>query len=215
MANYSEIFTPKTLSTEDWDKCIKFAYGSGYIYNQYSEKRNQQDCSKHKHDNLIGKVAEIVVYNSIKPFKEISEPDFNIYERKNKSWKADMQLKDGLDIHVKAQDTEQGLRFGISWIFQWGDNSGYGGKDSIYADGANGWVCFTSVDESKKSGEILAIIRIDILKKCGLAYEDPKKPSLIGIKKAVYYNIENRKNIVSLGLNGLSGFIKQGKYKGD
>lgn len=211
--DYSEIFVPKTLLKEEWDRCAEFAYGSGYIYNQYSEKRNQLDCKKHKHDNLIGKAAEIVVYNSLKPFKDISEPDFNIYGRKEKSWRADMQLRDGLDIHVKAQDTEQGIRFGISWIFQWGDNSGYGGKDSIYDALAKGWICFVSLNERERSGEILAIINIEVLKETGLAYEDPQKPSLIGIKKAIYYNDKSKKNIVSLGLNGLKGFLKQRKIK--
>ena len=46
-----------------------------------------------------------------------SKPDFTIYERRKKSYSADLKLGN-LRIHVKSQSEDSVARYGHSWLFQ-------------------------------------------------------------------------------------------------
>jgi hypothetical protein len=204
--DYSTIFHDIPVGDE-WLQCERFA--KEYDYTAYS-KRNQTDDKYKRQQNIIGKAAEVVVYKAISPFFKIDPPDFNIYSRKDKSWKSDslMRVRDqDIKVHIKGQSFEQGERFGISWVFQKSNSNGRGGKDDIFSDTARGKVFFVSVDEDKRSGIIRAIIPITVLKSTGLIYETPIKPDLARIKTVVYFNSPYKKNIVQLKLDGLSGTI--------
>ena len=80
------------------------------------KKRNQVDKDKIINDNYNGKKAEFLVYNFlISKKKELNSPDLNIYEKYNKSYDADLILKD-VSIHVKSHNVSG--NFPISWVFQ-------------------------------------------------------------------------------------------------
>ena len=80
------------------------------------KKRNQVDKDKIINDIYNGKKAEFLVYNFlISKKKELNSPDLNIYEKYNKSYDADLILKD-VSIHVKSHNVSG--NFPISWVFQ-------------------------------------------------------------------------------------------------
>ena len=80
------------------------------------EKRNQFNEDKIINDIYNGKKAEFLVYNFlISKQKKLASPDLNIYERYNKSYDADLHLKN-VNIHVKSHKVNG--NFPVSWVFQ-------------------------------------------------------------------------------------------------
>lgn len=71
-----------------------------------------------KEDLISGAMAELAVYRVLKAHGvKISKPDFTIYDKRQKSYDAD--LTDGkYHFHVKGQTLESKRRYGASWIMQ-------------------------------------------------------------------------------------------------
>lgn len=70
-------------------------------------------------DILVGAVGELGAYKYFKKrgFTNMAKPDFKIYDKKNKSFDAD--LSDGKrHFHVKAQSQVSIKRYGHSWLMQ-------------------------------------------------------------------------------------------------
>ena len=103
--------------TEYQDKqCDLFSEYSFFSSLSEYKKRNQDDRGKIINDIYNGKKAEFLVYNFlISKQKKLSSPDLNIYEKYNKSYDADLHLKD-INIHVKSHSVNG--NFPISWVFQ-------------------------------------------------------------------------------------------------
>jgi len=158
---------------EDLDICTKF---SEEVDTSFYSKRNQFDNTKRKADTKIGKLGELAVYYHFKD-KNISYPDFKIYSAKEKSWDYDLKTKNE-NIHVKSQETLQGAKYGISWIFQLEDK-----HIKNYND--NDYVAFVSVNLLNKSAEIKSIMSVKSLHEKQLF----KKPILnkLNSKSAVYF----------------------------
>ena len=88
------------FSQKDIDICNEF---SNNVDTTFYSKRNQFDANKRKLDTKIGKLGELVVYNTlIKTTSDISYPDFKIYDAKSKSWDFDLKSS-SMNIHVKTQ----------------------------------------------------------------------------------------------------------------
>lgn len=92
----------------------------------FTDARTQTDLYKKRggfkrEDILVGALGEIGAW---KYFKKrgftISKPDFNIYEKKNKSFDSDLRSKNR-HFHVKAQSQESIRRYGHSWLMQRSD----------------------------------------------------------------------------------------------
>lgn len=163
------------FSDKDIEKCHKFATS---IDTRFYASRAQFNNEKRIKDQIVGKLSELVAYRFLdsKGIKT-SEPDFKIYEKKDKSWDFDMKSKE-YNFHVKGQNIEQGRRYGVSWIFQDGDKhifKEYSDKD---------YVCFVSIDLEKKIGEIRGVVSIPELHKRKL-FKMPKLEYL-KTKRAVY-----------------------------
>lgn len=93
---------------------IKRAEGSGKLYGQRGEPRHDKIID----DIRIGAMAEIAAYRAVKDkVKELSFPDFKIYDKKNKSFDADL-TGEGVRFHVKSQSLESAKKYGSSWLFQ-------------------------------------------------------------------------------------------------
>jgi len=83
------------------------------------EKRNQSNKDKITTDIYNGKEAEFMVYNFlISSSKKLNSPDLNIYDKFNKSYDADLVLKNA-NIHVKSHKVNS--NFPVSWVFQKND----------------------------------------------------------------------------------------------
>jgi len=174
------------FSVEEFEKCLDF---SEKIDTSYYSTRNQTNNIKRKKDQLIGKLGEIASYNYLKEkIKDISYPDFNIYEKKQKSWDFDLKSKD-FNFHVKSQDIEQGLKYGESWLFQ---NSGlkYKGYDKEIFDriSPNQYICFCTIDLKTKQGFLKSLVSLDYIHNNHL-FKLPKLEKLQQNNKlAVYFS---------------------------
>lgn len=73
-------------------------------------------------DLVAGALGEIAAYKVLKKAGyELAKPDFTIYEKGQKSYDADLQIKTGMHVkhfHVKSQTKESEKRYGPSWLLQ-------------------------------------------------------------------------------------------------
>lgn len=137
-------------------------------------KRNQTDFEKIKNDIFFGKIAEFGVYFILleKGVKDISIPDLNIYNFKNKSFDADLKSK-AIDFHIKTQTKKTSKIFGESWLFQKSDPLVLNPKSKDYFIG-------TQYDEDTSEVKILLHKKAKDLK-----YDKPKLEKLYN-KTCVY-----------------------------
>ena len=136
-----------------------------------------------KYGDLInGAMGELAVYKLCKKSgKEITKPDFTIYDTKQKSFDADLRLGERKRLHVKSQGLESVKRYGKSWLLQ--------RHDPLFKDstGYNHFLVTCVVDEDKQEVEVLgffpmaAILRKELIGEC-------KVPSFRRTKVAIYHN---------------------------
>lgn len=166
------------LTDKDFEVCEKF---SKDIDTSHYSLRNQTNSTKKIKDQKIGKLGELATYYFLKNKIDISYPDFNIYDAKNKSWDFDLKSKE-FNFHVKSQDVKQSSKYGESWIFQNQDKKIF----KTYSE--NDYVSFVIVDLEKKQAKIKSITSIDFLHKNKLFH----LPKLIQLqnnnKLAVYFS---------------------------
>lgn len=89
----------------------------------FADSRTQTDLYEKRGgfkrlDILVGAMGELGAYKYFKKrgFK-ISKPDFQIYDKKNKSFDSDLQ-SGKRHFHIKAQSQESIKRYGHSWLMQ-------------------------------------------------------------------------------------------------
>lgn len=99
--------------------------GSSRLYSYRGEK----NMSKMEEDIIIGTLGEYAVYNYLKSKGyKCSRPDLKIYEKKRKSFDADLKVSSmGFKpyvrhVHVKSQSLNSVKRYGQSWLFQKSDS---------------------------------------------------------------------------------------------
>lgn len=69
-------------------------------------------------DIVNGALAEIAVFNVLVDlFPDVTEPDFNIYDKSRKTFDADLKAGD-LHFHVKGQSISSAERYTESWLMQ-------------------------------------------------------------------------------------------------
>lgn len=176
-----------TITDEVFDKCAQFAKDSVTSSADKYARRNQFNVSKIMDDIRNGKLAEEAVYQKVvEIYPNISKPDFNIYEKKSKSW--DPDLTDAtvpVRIAVKSQDIQADLMYGRSWVFQYGngkfdcDTGIFGKKDDHH------FVCFVSLNVPKRIGELRGLVKVSWLHEKDLF--KPMKLKNLSSKVAVYY----------------------------
>jgi hypothetical protein len=181
---------PKFIITPDiYEKCTSFAKASvGSSSDKYA-RRNQFNIEKIVKDIRNGKIGEEGTYKVLLgKFPQLSSPDHNIYDKKDKSWDPDLKdLASGIRVGVKSQDYESAIHFGESWVFQFRagqkydvDTGIFGGKDDKH------YVAFVALNVPKKTGEVRAIVSVSWLHDKKL-FKEMKKQNLRGNKVAVYY----------------------------
>jgi len=185
------------ISKDIFDKCSQFAKDSVSTSSDKYARRNQFDIGKIIKDIRNGKIAEEVVYNQVvSVIPGLTPPDYNIYDKKDKSWAPD--LKDStsdLRLAVKSQDIESEQCYERSWVFQFGNGKKYDCDTGIFGENLdnNHYVSFVSLNVPKKTGIIRAIVKVKWLHENKL-FKEMKKQSLRGNKVAVYYEDLERFN---------------------
>ncbi len=176
------------FSAEELKICSTFAEN---VDTSFYAKRNQFNNEKRKKDSLIGKLGEFAVWNFLKKYYtgipvDISPPDVKIYSAKEKSWDFDLKTPD-MNVHVKSQDIEQGKRYGISWLFQFGDGSKRSYDKEIFDRLSNKqYVAFVTVDLTNNKAILRAFTNLDDLHESKM-WKSPKLDKLkVANKIAVY-----------------------------
>jgi hypothetical protein len=179
------------ISPEIYEKCIQFAKASVHSSADKYARRNQFDVEKIVKDIRNGKIAEEITRAAcLAKLPNLSEPDYNIYDKKNKSWDPDLKDADsGIRIAVKSQDIDSDINFGRSWVFQFGNGGKYDCDSGIFGkeDNSNHYVSFVSLNTPKRKATIRAIVKVSWLHDNKL-FKEMKKQNLRGNKLAVYYD---------------------------
>lgn len=171
------------FSQEELDICKKF---SESVDTSHYSKRGQNNEQKRQKDALVGKLGEFAVYHSLKDkVPNIIKPDVQIYAAKQKSW--DFDLKgDSVNLHVKTQDVEQGEKYGVSWIFQYGNGKNQNYDKEIFDKiTPNQYIAFVSLSLKENFAIIRAITKLEFL-------HDKK---LFGLPKLEYLQQANKKAV--------------------
>lgn len=175
------------LTNQMFQDCNQFATQSVATHIHHYAQRNQTDNNLIKQQILIGKLGEFAVEkfllnNQIK----IDSPDLTIYDHKSKTFNSDLKYQN-IKIHVKSQEIEQAKKFGLSWIFQYGNNQkGHLDTEIFQQSFKKQYVAFVLIDLKVKLAKIIAFVSLNTLHQYNL-FKDPKKDTLRGIKKAIYY----------------------------
>ena len=191
------------FTDEEYAQCFCFANNEKYDYAYYSRHRGQSNKETKIIQNMTGKLGEVVIYNVLKEkFTDLTPPDFNLYSSHKKSWKSDLFIPSkNTPVHSKAQNTDSEKKYGLSWIFQWKNQNGSGGRDKeIFSEPGKGIICFVLIDLEKKEGKIIHAVKKEMLLNNKL-FDEPKLVQHRGFKKVIY-------------ASKLEEFIKKEKGKG-
>jgi hypothetical protein len=192
----------------------KFTFSKELVLRAYDFGREQYRTSKDRFEkrgqrastNIIeqcqtSKVVEEANYDKLVSYlPNLSKPDWNIYEDKDKNWDPDLADKSTdpvTKIGIKSQRVEVGDRLGISWIFEFRAGKNYDVDRGVFGEEAKKpghFICFNSIDMMGKRGELQAIIAVSTLHALNL-FEAVKIESLQNNKVAVY--LESLKKKVS------------------
>jgi len=145
---------------------------------------NYSDCEQNNYklkvyQHYIGKLGELAVFLFLRKNYDITEPDFTIYNKKNKSWDSDLKVKD-IHISIKTQDIASAKRFGLSWTFQ---HIQKGRKDSSIK---NKHTLMIPTLYDNRYYNSLRIIIFPSLEMQEIVFGEPKKKSLKNKKLVVY-----------------------------
>jgi hypothetical protein len=188
----------KTLTIHDdiLAKCDEFSLKSAPTNLSALSRRGQYNIDAIKRQIKTGKIAETLVYSEIsKDYPDLTEPDFNIYTKKNKSWAPDLKDKQSnLRLAVKAQEYESSLQYHESWVFQFNGGKNYDCDKEVFGENIadNNYVAFVLLNTPKRTGQIRAIVAIKWLHDKKLFQPMAlRKFNVTNNKLAVYYNHPN------------------------
>lgn len=173
------------LTAEDRTKVEEFATKIDATVRKIYENRNGQHYNrnpKRLHEQQVGaKLTEIAVHRHITSLGlQCSEPDFNIYEKRDKNFSPDMKLSDGSPIHVKSQEPHVASRHGISWMVEKTDKEVYINTTGYMA------LCLVSLEHN--TVRLLGLPKTSFLKDKGILYGQPKAEYLRETKATIYYD---------------------------
>jgi len=144
----------------------------------YSDS-NQFNLSKIANDHFISKIGEEAVKKTFESLgKSVEGPDYAIYEKKEKTWDADLLIDDGVEIAVKTQKKSTADRFGLSWTFQASPQ-----RRDIILDNKEAWAVFVECNDKDSSFDCTIYPPYQIKE---LTFGEPKLDYLKGKKKVVY-----------------------------
>ncbi len=188
------------ISDEMYIKCKKFAEDSVSSSADKYARRQQFDVEKIKKDIFNGKIGEQGTWNCLSEFyPQLSEPDYQIYSKHQKSWDVDLKDPSGIKIAVKSQNIDSALSFGDSWVFQFGDGKKDCDQEVFKNPNEDDYVAFNSLNVPKRFGNIMAIVSINWLHEKNL-FKPMQLKKLQTNKLAVYLEdlLEFKKELFQL-----------------
>ncbi len=167
------------LSDYYFEKCAKFADDVLESNKDLYSYRGESNVMKMKEDNIYGKLGEIAAYKYMKKRGfDVNKPDFEIYERVNKSYGADLITKCGKNIHVKSQGFKSMMRYGASWLLQKNDKITRNPTEDDY-------ILMVSINANE--ADVLGVVRVlDLID--NELFEEPKVARYARTKKALYFD---------------------------
>jgi hypothetical protein len=139
---------------------------------------NQSKRKKIRDDHFVSKLGEEAVRMVFEARNcMVKGPDYMIYEGKQKSWIADLQVN-ALDVAVKTQRRSAAHRYGLSWTFQDSPKR----RDPVLSM-PEAWICLVVFEDLKQGFECIVY---PLRKVKQLVFESPRLSRLIGKKQAVY-----------------------------
>jgi hypothetical protein len=170
---YFETIQEVRLNAVLLDKAKRFARKVATTTNYHDSR--QFSSMKIEHDHFLSKLGEEAVRLVFEKFgKKVTGPDYTIYQKKQKSWEADLFVE-GAPLAVKTQSAEAAKKYGLSWTFQAGRER----RDPIL-EKRNAWVCFVGL-ESNSLARVFPPSQMKDLK-----FQEPKLEKLKGSKLVVY-----------------------------
>lgn len=195
------------ITEEVLDKCREFAknsietsidlYAVRHDFNPNDPAAIERATDKFSRDITIGKIGEEFVYQKYSPYINLSPPDYQIYSKAEKSWSPDLK-SDKISIAVKSQDIRSKLDNDESWIFQLGSKGKDLDKEIFNSIDDNKYVSFVSLNIPKRSGQIMAVVKLSWLHKNNL-FKNARSINLTN-KSAVYMDdlIEYKEDLFQL-----------------
>jgi len=167
------------LSNYYFEKCAKFAEEVLESNKDLYSYRGEKNIHKMKEDNIYGKLGEVAAYKYMKKRGfDVNKPDFEIYERINKSFAADLVTSCGKNIHVKSQGFKSMMRYGASWLLQKSDKI-------VKNPTENDYILMVCIEGGKAN--ILGVVKaLDLVDNKLL--EEPRVSRYAHTKKALYFN---------------------------
>jgi len=169
------------LSSIDYDICLSFAEHV-YATNQKEYfRRNQADRAMIIRQIVVGKLAELSVFEYLQGLNLAPEfPDFTVYRGADKNFGADTVFAyQSLEVqcHIKSQEVQQGNLYSQSWLFQ-----RYQDPLVLYpAKHANDILAFVQMDGLV--ADILGFVWVPEVSSC---FSEPRLPRLRDNKVALY-----------------------------
>jgi len=178
--NYFKGINYTTLNEKQINKIKQFA--EDCVKTNYYGDTKQHNIYKIERDIFIGKAGEEAVKKVFLSYISnnlIKGPDYNIYDKKNKSWEEDLFI-DGVGLGVKTQIKNSADAFDLSWLFQKDSEKG---RRDVVLDKPDAFVCFVLYTDQGGEHSFYVYPPTQIK---NLNFKDPKKEDLIGYKSVVY-----------------------------
>ncbi len=158
----------------------------------YTLNRNAGSIHKVAEDIFLGKKAEVFTMYGL--HREYDFPslkiDIEVRHGKEKGWRADLPFSEVdpsfPNVHVKGCNV-QTYRYckDFSWTFQYNNRDGNGGRDDLFKGRDDDLIAFVFMEYPREMKAVIkAVLPWNTIKK---HLKDPKKDSLVGLKKCVYY----------------------------
>jgi hypothetical protein len=153
------------FSQELLEKCKNFS--KEYIISSKDElaRRGQSNLMLITSQSILGKLGEELVYATYAPyFPNLSKPDYQIYDKRYKSWEPDLvDNLTGIKFEVKSKDRYYADKYRPSWTFAKNDRKIFGSKlDSQDLDTSQ-FICMTVIDTKLLCGRLLSCVNLQWL----------------------------------------------------
>jgi hypothetical protein len=186
-------FDPKYIISEDlYKKTSDFAKASAPTSQNKYAARGQNDVVRIMSQIQAGKIGEQAIHGKfITYLTNLSEPDYEIYGAKQKNWNPDLSDTTAdpiITIGSKAQEYQQSLLFGESWVCEYRENAKFDRDTGIFSEEAKKpghFICCTLINVPKRWVELKAIVAISTLHEKRL-FEPMVKKNLQSNKLAIY-----------------------------
>lgn len=182
-----------TISQSIITRCQQFAedlYDS--TKDNYASK-GQTNADKVKQDATIGRIGEELTARILfKNYKDITKPDYTIYEKHNKSWAHDLSCQ-YFDVAVKTNDASRSIYDGYSWVFERRDRGIFTYQPKPL------YIAFVTINLKNSTAELMAFVNKTYLLNNAL-FKDMRLDFLNKTKCAVYADDLDKKNRFQLEL---------------